>query len=104
AQCRRGQSGKLVLRSAMTGLLPERVRRRETKAEFSHMFQSTLESVSVRHRFSQLAVGGPGWVDTGCAQAEYEQYCQRKAPECMWSLWMLYGIDSWHRANMTGDT
>ena len=44
-QRQRGKVGKIILREAMHGLLPERVRSRLDKADFMHFFVDALRLV-----------------------------------------------------------
>lgn len=94
-QCRVGRTGKVILRTAMADLLPDVVRLRQTKADFSHLFRRTLMSAPVRRWFDQQSVARSEWVDAELARVQFEFYCQESVPESMWSLWMLYGIDIW---------
>jgi len=98
----RGQA-KYVLRQALRGLLPESVRQRRDKAEFSHVFAKALQAQKGEYLFSSLIIASIGWVDGAELVKMYrqmmllfaqgdERYC-----ELVWPLWMVFGIELWYK-------
>jgi asparagine synthase (glutamine-hydrolysing) len=57
-----GDQVKVVLRHALAGVLPERVRQRHTKAEFSHLLRQACLALSGERLFDRLAGEGQ-WVN-----------------------------------------
>jgi asparagine synthase (glutamine-hydrolysing) len=70
---------KFVLRQAMQGLLPETVRQRHTKADFSHLFVEAFQALGGERLFETLIVGSMGWVDGVQVRGMYRQMAQRFA-------------------------
>ena len=95
------ERSKFLLREAMNGLLPESVRNRHTKAEFSHTFAETLRTQCGSILLNSLLTEELGWVRGeqvlsmyrtmidlyGKGDSRYTQY--------IWSLWMIFGIEVW---------
>jgi asparagine synthase (glutamine-hydrolysing) len=92
---------KFILRQAMRGLLPESVRQRRTKAEFSHAFADTLQAYGGTQLFDSLLTERLGWVDGEEVRALYrrltELYAQgdKRYIHYTWPLWMIVGIELW---------
>ncbi len=102
-RCRPGMP-KWILREAMAALLPEEIRRRPGKADFSGVFTGALREVEGADAFAALAAAGRGWIDGIAVTRMYEEMVGRRgrspgrpAP-AGWPLWMIYGIDVWLRA------
>ena len=90
---------KFVLRQAMRGLLPETIRTRLSKAEFSHAFVRTLSSLHDRKFFEALETAK--WIEIQKIQAMYGQMLARyragETAHYLWPLWMTAGIELWLR-------
>ena len=99
---RDGQS-KFVLRQAMQGLLPESVRQRSTKADFSHAVANALQAQGGEALFDTLAIDAAGWVDKGRLRALYrrmnELYARgaQEYADHIWPPWMAFGIELWYK-------
>jgi asparagine synthase (glutamine-hydrolysing) len=100
-QCHRGEQSKYVLREAMLGLLPESVRKRETKSHFSHLFAQALVALGEKQLFDSLSIGEAGWVNAEQVKQMYQRmksFVERGEQEyisLIWPLWMLAGIELW---------
>jgi asparagine synthase (glutamine-hydrolysing) len=94
---------KFVLRRAMEGFLPETIRRRITKADFSHVFAETLQAAGGEHLFDSLTIESMGWVDGPVIREMYRSMVQdyRSANNAyisyIWKLWMVFGIELWFK-------
>jgi asparagine synthase (glutamine-hydrolysing) len=92
---------KFVLRGAMEGLLPETIRRRITKADFSHVFAETLEAAGGERLFDSLTIESMRWVNGSVIREIYRRMVQdyRSANNAyisyIWKLWMVFGIELW---------
>jgi asparagine synthase (glutamine-hydrolysing) len=87
----RGQTDKYLHRKAMTGLLPEAVLQRQTKADFMITFEWHLAAMGELFR-GELARAGRTWVDAGQVGSLYRRIgdpTHPGAPE--WRLWTLFG-------------
>lgn len=99
---RRDQS-KVVLRKAMKGLLPESVRQRVTKAEFSEPEAEALRALGGELLLDSLAPNSMRWVDKDQVRARCQQVMQlyargdEKYKSLMAPLWMVFGIDLWYK-------
>jgi asparagine synthase (glutamine-hydrolysing) len=92
---------KFILRQAMRGLLPESVRQRRTKADFSHTFAETLQAYDGTQLLDSLVTERLGWVDGEEVRALYRRlttlYAQgdERYIHHTWPLWMIVGIELW---------
>jgi asparagine synthase (glutamine-hydrolysing) len=105
----RGRYPKYVLRQAMKGLLPERIRTRTTKADFSHVFADVLTSFGGRGFFNHLAIEAMQWVDGGRIRLMYDELARLYARHdnryitWTWPLWSVVGLECWFRATFLAD-
>jgi asparagine synthase (glutamine-hydrolysing) len=94
---------KFVLRQAMRGLLPETVRQRRTKADFSHVHPKAMHAQGGERLFDSLAIVSLGWVDCEQVRNMYRHMATRFAQgdedytTYMWPLWMIFGIELWFK-------
>jgi asparagine synthase (glutamine-hydrolysing) len=97
---RRDQS-KFVLRQAMQDLLPETIRQRLTKADFSHVFAEALQAQGGERLFDALTIASMGWVNGERVREMYRELLQHYAKgdtrytRYVWPLWLAYGIELW---------
>jgi len=100
-QRRRKDRSKLVLREAMRGRLPEGVRARRGKADFSHVFAEVLGTADVRPFFEAPVMASLGWLRRDHARRTYElmvsAYAAGDATYTAYvrRLWMQFGIEIW---------
>jgi asparagine synthase (glutamine-hydrolysing) len=100
----RGNEPKFILRNAMRDLLPESVRQRQTKAEFSHVFAEVLRQKHCNDSFASSAISTMEWVDGKELRRLYLETIHRYESgdegysAHVWTLWLAYGIDLWLRA------
>jgi asparagine synthase (glutamine-hydrolysing) len=100
---------KVVLRNAMRGLLPEAVRTRLTKAEFSAPFFDALRAPGIPELFAASRLGEMGWIDRKSLQEHYGRTMRSYAAEGikygpggntehLWQLWNAVGLELWLRS------
>lgn len=100
---RHGQP-KFLLRQAMKGLLPESIRSRSTKADFSHIFVQALRTQGGARLFESLRTEQLGWIDGEEIRRmyrrmdEYYRAGDQRYTSGTWPLWMVYGIELWLQA------
>ena len=101
-QRRRGRMTKFVLRQATAGLMPEPVRQRLDKADFSHAFVEELLSQGGAPRFEALAIEELGWVDGPVLRRMYQDMSalylagDLRYTALVWPLWTVAWIDRWY--------
>jgi asparagine synthase (glutamine-hydrolysing) len=101
SQRQREGKTKLVLRTATRGIIPERIRQRTDKADFSHTFPEALKAQGGEDLFKSLKSASVGWVVEEKVRATYKQmkmlYEAGNAEYVChnWPLWMTFGIEMW---------
>lgn len=94
---------KIVLRNAMKGLVPESIRMRRSKAEFSHIFANAIERSGGESFFSSLEIASVGWVDSEELKRAAAFFVNgyrdgnRRYNTYLWQLWAVLGIELWFR-------
>jgi asparagine synthase (glutamine-hydrolysing) len=92
---------RFVLRQAMQGRLPETIRLRLTKADFSHVFAEDLQAQGGEDLFDSLTIASMGWVNGERVRDMYRQLLQLYAKGdsgytlYVCPLWLAYGIELW---------
>ncbi|MFZ0662839.1 MAG: asparagine synthase-related protein [Acidobacteriaceae bacterium] len=97
-QRERGIVWKWVLREAMRGRLPERVRTRTSGAEFSELYESVLFDPWARARLDHLTIHQhTDWLDAGrvAAQTNWLGQPDSANPAMYRRIWMVLGVDMW---------
>lgn len=103
---RRGSVTKPVVRAALLGLLPERVRTRADKADVSHLFADTLRALGGPAAFADLALARHGWADPAAARALLQGVLDDEAAGALdrsrrlWPAWMTIGLEIWARSSV----
>ncbi len=101
---RNGQQ-KFVLRQAMRGLLPESVRQRSSKGDFTSSFQDAFRLLGGEAMFDSLAIAAQGWINEEQARQMLRlelntSACIQQREGCIsqcYPVWMIAGIDLWFR-------
>ena len=91
-----------VQRTALRGQLPEAVRLRSGKADFSHLFAEQFDVVGGRARFADLLIADElGWVRGKRVVEMYDAFVADMARTGtsyhLWALWSVLQVDSWWR-------
>lgn len=93
----RGDQTKFVLRQAARHLVPEPVRRRRSKADFTFLYAQTFERERTDALFGSLQLAADGYVDGARTKALYQR-CREGDTWSMDSVWMILAIEQWYRA------
>lgn len=97
-RCRCNQN-KFVLRQVSKGYLPETVNQRRTKADFSHLFAETFQTLGAERLWDSLSLVSQGWVAEKNVQRMYQEMTQlyNKGEDFrhIWPLWMIFGVELW---------
>jgi asparagine synthase (glutamine-hydrolysing) len=106
-RCRRDMS-KFVLREAMRGILPERVRLRRDKADLTAIYAMAIGALGGERLFDHLSVADNGWVDGEVVRKMYRSMADalsRGDPSYMNNiveLWMVIVIELWFNVVFLG--
>ena len=101
---RQGQQ-KFVLRQAMRGLLPESVRQRTSKGDFTNTFHHAFRLLGGESLFDSLALESLGWVNGKRAREMLSlelnvSACIQQKKRCIslcYPLWMVFWINLWFK-------
>lgn len=90
---------KFVLRAAMSKLLPETIRVRRDKADFTGQFVKQFHRWGGRQAFDSMEIFRAGWLKPGEVKGLYD-LMEKAAGQgfngpatYVWQLWMIWGID-----------
>jgi asparagine synthase (glutamine-hydrolysing) len=87
---------KFVLRTAMKGLMPERIRERRSKGQFGRVFIETFNRIGGEGFFETMAMESKGWVNA----TRMRQLCHERLvryPSNLWPLWTTFAAELWFR-------
>jgi asparagine synthase (glutamine-hydrolysing) len=87
---------KYVLRNAMKGLLPESIRTRLTKAEFSETFVRLFDRFGGADFFDHLTIAEKGWVDSNLTRKVAKERLSNFANSNLWPLMNAFAIEVWY--------
>jgi asparagine synthase (glutamine-hydrolysing) len=93
-RCKEGWN-KYIMRRAGRGLLPDSVRERRDKAEFSSVFDSSFEALRANDTFSAPALVDRGWVE----EANFREIC-RTPKRYRWPIWAVLETEFWYEENL----
>ncbi len=85
---------KFVLREAMRGHLPDSIRRRRTKADFTFMVTQSLARESAVKGFESLRLAEEGYVNAVEIRHMHEQWLRGKM-NYSWNLWTILALERW---------
>ena len=93
--------GKYVMREAMRGILPESIRTRVDKADFSHVIADTLMEAGVAEWLKCRHLAAAGWVDVDRIRRQYSAFRhyysqgQRQFMALSWEIWAVLTLEVW---------
>lgn len=94
---------KHLLRCGLKDLLPEKVRNRSDKAEFSYVFGQAFLHPTFACTMDELTIGGNGWVDREKLRSTYRELYEffKKNPtgSCnrVWPVWFAFATEVWFK-------
>jgi len=107
-QRHRRDLSKFVLRQAMRGILPERIRLRTDKADLTAIYVMAISALGGERLFDRLSVVENGWVDGAIVRKLYHSMTQalsRGDPSYVNSiseLWMVIVVELWFNVVFLG--
>ena len=99
-QLRRGRFERYIVRNAMTGILPEVVRTRITKAGFNQPVIESVKHNAALISFDRLEIAQRGWVDSARLKAGVEALIASERNgegDFAFPVWMALAAEIWHR-------
>ena len=100
----RGEGGRFVLRQALHGILPELVRTRRDKADFSHSVPLMLRAMDSQALLQRPRIAELGWVNLDRLRAAHDDLLRRYDAGdngylgLLWYVWMPMSVELWWRA------
>jgi asparagine synthase (glutamine-hydrolysing) len=94
-QRRRGHETKYVLRQTGDALLPESVRTRRTKAEFSHLYTAAIAREDPESRLGSLRLVEEGYLSRDGVRSLWRD--SRSGSIGPLHMWMVLATESWYR-------
>lgn len=96
----RCKKSKFILRQAMRGLLPESIRQRTDKGDFTFTFPQYFEDLEGRCLSDASMLAARGWVNSEQIQTMYQEtirlyHAGKGYP--IWQLWMILALELWVR-------
>jgi len=95
-------------RQAMRGILPESVRTRTSKAEFSVTFESALDAMGGERLFHSLAIVDNGWVSADAIAGAWRRMKAARLSDLheysrlAFALWNIFAIELWFQVIVMG--
>lgn len=95
---------KFILRHAMRGVLPEMVRTRTNRAEFSDIMAAALQSADRECLLKDVDAESSRWVDSNHVRMMYEEMKRlhgsrdERYINYVWPLWMVYALELWSKS------
>ncbi|MGH8598434.1 MAG: asparagine synthase-related protein, partial [Gammaproteobacteria bacterium] len=93
---------KFILREAMRGTLPESVRTRTTKADFSGAFARIFNEVGGESLLDGLKIADVGWIDEARLKAMARERLANFRRSNLWPIWAAVSIELWYRTTYEG--
>lgn len=99
----RGGLHRLVVRNALKDTLPESVRLRGGKVQFTHVFLDALNRAFEDNFAERMEIVKRGWIDPSGVKAAVKQMqavsCgnSSKGTRLAWSLWMVFAVEWWYK-------
>lgn len=100
-QRKRGAKTKFILRQAMQTILPESIRQRTDKGDFTFVFPQAFESLNGLCFLDTSNLADNGWVNGSQLQTMYREMMERYytgKDYPIWQLWMIFGLELWTRS------
>jgi len=96
---------RTVQRRALATALPDVIRDRTTKADFTVLFTQAFEALGGRDRFADLRIASQaGWVNAEEIVRCYDEFVEGvhrgRTPRYLWGLWLALSVDIWYRAEV----
>lgn len=94
---------KWILRKAMDGILPDKIRDRKDKAEFSEVLMQQIDTIDLARLLDDAYIVKLGMIE----QIEIDNYRQEyenKTLKYVSTLWILINVEYWYRYNFENES
>lgn len=94
----RAEVGKPLLRKAMAGILPEKVRCRQDKTQLGPFVDQRLkenEQANIEHLLEKPMLAELGLVDPRALRKTYEHYRRSRPTDALRTIWYAITLESW---------
>lgn len=92
-----GDTGKIILREAMKGILPEHIRTRLDKAEMSELIRDQIDAIDIDAFWTKCHIVELGIIQNDALLTLIKQYQYSKTGST--KLWQLLNLEYWYRVN-----
>ncbi len=93
----RNDQTKYVLRQAMRGMIPDSIRLRRTKGDFTYLAGECFARQSAGETFQSLRLAADGYVDANAVRKLYRRYLQGDQ-STVTPLWAILAVERWLNA------
>ena len=90
----RGDQTKFVLCHALRRHLPDSIRRRRTKADFTFLLTAAVARESAGNAFQSLRLAEAGYLNAAAVRQMHDQWLQGRISNS-WSLWKILALERW---------
>ncbi|WP_345985235.1 asparagine synthase-related protein [Sulfurimonas sp. HSL-1656] len=95
---------KNLLRLAMKGILPDKIRTRQDKAEFSSVLQQQIDAIDLPPLLDDPLIVRTGWIDKEKIDVLYGKYSNRRiSPAETVTFWRYINVEYWYRRTFAPD-
>ena len=89
---------KWILRKAMEGILPEKIRKRTDKAEFSELLRQQIEAIDLNQLLDDPCIVKLGLIEQSSINQHRKEY-EDKTAKYVTFLWTIINVEYWYRYN-----
>ena len=89
---------KILLRNAMEGILPEKIRQRKDKAEFSEVLRQQIDAIDLDALLSNAYLAKLGLLEQKIIDKYKQEYLDGKMKYIVF-FWQLINLEYWYRYN-----
>lgn len=94
---------KVLLRKAMKGILPEKIRNRSDKAEFSAVLRQQIDAIDLDKLLNDSLLASLGLIEQQEIDQLKEQYISGKMKTILY-FWRIINLEYWYRYNFAPET
>jgi asparagine synthase (glutamine-hydrolysing) len=101
---------KYILRQSLTELLPQEVKNRSDKAEFSYFFGQAILHPAFENNINELTIATIGWIDKEKLLKTYRQtresLINNPTSPCyrIWPIWFAFAVELWYKSLYDSNT